>query len=154
MATDYITQADDIATVEAKVRSSENLKYPTTYEGRTFWHKLRSSDILRLFGVGGKDGNGPIPAHYEAQRMIGDTLVRIRAAGPEGKSRHRRRVQAQCNHCGTWVCAGHLDQHRNTRACDEAVGTVWPHPDSLILAPSYVRTDDDGNPIWNKEDVT
>jgi hypothetical protein len=100
---------------------------------------LRSSDILRLFVVGGKDGNGPIPAYYEANRMIGDTLVRIRAAGSEGKTQHRRRVQAQCNRCGTWVCAGHLDQHRYTRACDEAVGTIWPHPDNILI----LRDDDE-----------
>jgi hypothetical protein len=137
MATDYITQADDIETVEAKVRSAENLRYPTTYEGRTFWHKLRSSDILRLFRTGGKDGNGPIPKDFEDGRFIGDTYVSISMASKNKRGGAGRRVMAHCNRCCELVCAGHLDQHRNGRACLEAVG--GPDPDTMLI----LRDDDE-----------
>jgi hypothetical protein len=107
MRSDYITRDDTVEEIEAKVRFAEGLKYQTTYQGRIFWHKLRSSDLCRLFGVGGNSGGGPIPPSYSGARMVGDTLVVIRHQSVGG-----RRVVANCNKCGAAVCAGHLDQHR------------------------------------------
>jgi hypothetical protein len=81
-------------------------------EQRMHMIPMRSSDILKMFGVGGANGNGPIPAGYEGGMWIGNTWVHIRASGAEGKTQHRRRVRAQCNVCGKMVCAGHLSQHK------------------------------------------
>ena len=108
--------------LERKVEGAVNLEYlAQVIDGKEWRRPIRSSDMLMLFGTGGKTGSGPIPKDYEWGRWIGDTFVRIQKASdighPDNHVKVNRRVIAMCNRCGTWVCAGHLTQHVGTATC-------------------------------------
>jgi len=116
------------------VRYSEarNLEVPCEYKKADgtiaeYMRGLHSSDILKFFKLGGKNGNGPIHPDAQGGAWIGDTCLFI---VPARKSPHwdkslpgarvGRRVVAMCNRCGRMVCPGHLHQHRRGRKCIEA----------------------------------
>ncbi len=95
----------------------KNLHYPYRWRNNigqeeVYMRQMHSSDILKLFHVGGKNGNGPIPADFYASKWIGDVLVEVRTKAHAAESQINRRVVAMCNECGKWVCAGHLFQHQ------------------------------------------
>jgi len=112
--------------LELLCRNARNLEYDVDGDGK-YWRKLRSSDILQLFKLGGARGSGPVHPDAQGASWIGDTCVFI---VPSRKSPHwndrlpgakvGRRVVALCNRCNRFVCPGHLDQHRRGRACVEA----------------------------------
>lgn len=76
---------------------------------------LQSYELLPMFGL---KPHSPIPPDFSKTIQVGMVMVTIMPVGYKGahvawqKSRlPKRRVMAQCPLCFDMVCAGHLDQH-------------------------------------------